>query len=83
MTNIEKMNSTGASLRLNGIMACIDSGKASKEEVEILKSLKKDKVILAGRPLSAYAYAALHLLGIEEYQGSNNDVKDFINSIKK
>ncbi len=83
MTNIDKLGNAGAAFRLNGIMECIDNGKASEEEVDIIRKMKNDSVILAGRPLSVYAYAALDLLGVEEYSGNDMDVKDFIKECAK
>ena len=44
--------------------------------------MKTDKVVLGGRPLSVYAYAALDLLDIEKYHGDDADVKELIKALK-
>ena len=82
MTTIEKLNSSGAAERLNGIITCLDGRIASHEEIEKIKELKNDKVIIAGRTLGTYAIVVLDVLGIEPYTGNDKDIKDFIRAYK-
>ena len=83
MTIIEKLNSSGAAERLNGIITCLDNRAASCEEAEKIKKLESDKVIIAGRTIGAYATAVLDVLGIEAYVGSDKDIKEFIRAYKE
>lgn len=82
MTTIENLKSTGAAYRFNGIMSCLEKGVLLKEEVDLLKTLTQDEVVIAGRKLSAYASAALDLLGVEKYDGKDVDVKQLIAELK-
>ena len=82
MTTIEKMKSTGAAYRLQGIMDCLEKEVILKEEVDLLKTLTQDDVIIAGRKISTYASAVLDLLGIEKYYGKDVDVKRLIVELK-
>lgn len=49
--------------RFRGILACYDNRNAGKEDIKALKNLLNDDRPLAGRKISSYAAAALHLLG--------------------
>ena len=71
MTRLEKLQSRGLSYRFGGIVECIEDGNITSEELEALISLKQDHRDIAGRMISSYAIAALHLLGIEEV---NDDI---------
>ena len=82
MTIIEKLKSTGAAYRLNGIISCLEKGVLLEEEVVLLKTLTRDEIVIAGRKMSAYARAVLDLLGIEKYNGSDVDVKNLIAELK-
>ena len=82
MTIIEKLKSTGAVYRLNGIMDCLEKGVLLQEEIDLLKDLTQDEVVIAGRKLSAYANAILDLLGVEKYDGKDVDVKRLIAELK-
>ena len=64
MTIIEKLKSTGAAYRLNGIISCLEKGVLLEEEVVLLKELTQDEIVIAGRKISAYARAVLDLLGV-------------------
>ncbi len=78
MTIIEKLKSTGAAYRFNGIMGCLEKGVLLKEEIDLLKTLTQDEVVIAGRKISVYASAVLDLLGIEKYDGKDADIKQLI-----
>jgi len=82
MTTIENLKNTGAAYRFNGIMSCLEKGVLSKEEINLLKTLTQDEVIIAGRKLSAYASAVLDLLEIEKYNGKDVDVQQLITELK-
>ena len=82
MTIIEKLKSTGAAYRLNGIISCLEKGVLLEEEVVLLKELAQDEIVIAGRKISAYARAVLDLLGVEKYNGSDVDVKNLIAELK-
>lgn len=78
----DKLRSSGAVERLNGVITCIDNKAATQEELKLIKALKSDTVVLAGRTISVYAHAALDILGAEKYKGENVDVIDFISALK-
>ena len=40
--------------------------------------MRNDKVLVLGRRVYSYAYAALDFLGIEKYSGEDEDVPDLI-----
>ncbi len=82
MTCVEKLSHPGASYRLNGIVECLDKKAASPEEIVLLKRLKTDDTVLAGRTIAAYAAALLDVLGAEPYNGSDNAVQDLIKAWK-
>lgn len=66
MNNLEELKHAGAAFRLNGLVSCLETGNVSFEEEKEIRNLTKDNVLLAGRPLHAYAYAVLDLLGVEK-----------------
>ncbi len=82
MTCLEKLMHTGAAFRLNGIVECLDRRSASYDEIIVLRKLKDDKTVLAGRMISDYATALLDILDIEEYKGTERTVHDLINEWK-
>ena len=82
MTTLEKLNSGGAAYRLNGLVTCLDARTATEEEIAAIKRLKDDTFVLAGRPISAYAYAVLDVLGVESYQGDDWMAMDLIKAWK-
>ena len=82
MTTIENLKSTGAAYRFNVIISCLEKGVLSKEDIDLLKTLTQDEVMIAGRKLSAYASAVLDLLGVEKYNGIDVDVQQLITELK-
>ena len=82
MKRINKLRSSGVANRFAGIIECIDNKNVSDDELLEIKKLKNDSVIIAGRQLSSYAYAALDILNIEKYQGKDLDVKSLISEMK-
>lgn len=78
MKRIEKLTSNGAAYRLSGLIECMDERKLSDAEVEAIKALKSDPVIIGGRPLGVYALATLDITGAEKYKGQDENVIDFI-----
>lgn len=82
MLCIEKLHSSGAVYRLNGIVECLDRRSANEEEAAALIALKNDPFILAGRTIGEYATAVLDVLAIETYSGNNRHVLDCISAWK-
>lgn len=82
MKTIDKLQSTGAVYRLNGIVECLDKKSLLDDEIDGLKQLKKDSTILAGRKISSYACAVLDLLEIEAYTGKDVDTKNLIEELR-
>lgn len=73
-----KLNSEGALYRCHGILETVWFGISNSEIIERLNELKTDSVLVMGRPVSAYAIAALHLMQEECYVGNDKDVRDLI-----
>lgn len=78
MMTIDKLRSSGAVDRFNGILECLDKKSITKGEEAALRNLRTDSVIIAGRMISAYASAVLHLLGLELYDGEDIDTRRLI-----
>ena len=78
---IDKLKSSGAVDRFNGILECWDKKCITKAEENALINLKNDHVIIAGRTISAYATAIIHLLGLEVYDGKDVDIINLISEL--
>lgn len=78
MTCAEKLSHSGASYRLNGIVECLDKGKATSSEISLLEKLETDETVLGGRTISTYAKAALDILGVKKYLESDESVSELI-----
>ena len=70
--------SKGALYRCNGILYAVKEGMTDEETINLLRGLKKDSVLIMGRPVGWYAISALEMLGAEKYTGSNPDILSFI-----
>lgn len=81
MSSNEKMKNKGALNRFAGLIECLDKKILNTEEIETIKRLKEDDVVVCGRMLSCYAFAILDILGIEKYSGNNIDIKRLINEL--
>lgn len=71
----------GAAFRTQGITLCIEKKETTPLIAKALMELKEDKVIILGRPVANYAHAALDILSIERYKGSDSDVLDLIEGL--
>ena len=63
------------------ICFCVAHGKPTKEDITAIQSFTIDPIgqeLIANRPLSAYADAALHVFGAKSYHGSDSNVLDAI-----
>ena len=78
MTRIAKLQNKAALYRFEGLLECLDGKVLSSDEINAIKHLKEDSVIVCGRKLLCYAFAILDILGIEKYSGSNIDIKRLI-----
>ena len=74
MSCVEKLNSKGLSYILDGILECIDKKIISEEEAKALKSIENDYRVIAGRKISSLASAALDVLNVKDYMGTDEDV---------
>ncbi|MBQ1771029.1 MAG: hypothetical protein II000_03645 [Clostridia bacterium] len=75
---IGRLTSTGALFRCQGIIAAAQERNTDPEVIEAISALRNDKVLVLGRRVYSYAYAALDFLGIEKYSGEDEDVPDLI-----
>lgn len=68
----------GAIYRMNAIAFSSLQGRSNKEIVEKIKALRTDHFGIDGYSVSDFAIAALDILGIEKYTGSNQNIKQLI-----
>ncbi|GEM_PF-4364193 len=62
-----------------GLISCMDNDKLTKDEINILKSLKNEKNRFWGNwPLYAIAAGILNRYNIEKYSGNDFYIKSFI-----
>ena len=63
-------------------MYVISERIADPDVFEALSKLKNDKVIVLGRPVFAYAVAALDIMGGEKYTGDDPDALELVNGLR-
>ncbi len=80
---IKLLTSDGAIYRFRGILACLDNHITDAEVIKAISQMKTDRVIVAGRSMSSYAYALLDILGAEKYSGTDPDTLRLISDLKK
>ena len=80
MSCIEKLSSKGLSYILNGILECVDRKSASTEEAEVIEKIENDQREIAGRKISSFASAALSVLNIKPYFGTDEDILGLISA---
>ena len=79
---INKLTSDGALFRCQGILECLQSGDKDPHIIDALKNLIGDSVVIMGRKISSYAAAALDILDVETYNGTDEEVIDLIPDLK-
>lgn len=57
-----------------GICECVYEGSVTPEEEAVIRDYAKIEGKILGFDLRYYAIAAMHLLGIEEYTGDDEDI---------
>ena len=78
---LELLKHSGAGFRGEGIAKCIQNRINTPAIANALLSLKSDTIKVIGRPISSYAIAALDIVGIEKYTGSDQDIKALIQGL--
>lgn len=78
---INKLQSDGALYRCQGILAAIKERANDPQIIKLIQAMKEDHVVILGREVSAYAIAALDILGAEKYAGEDFLIKDFIKNL--
>lgn len=68
----------GAIYRMNAIAFSSLQRRSNKEIVEKIKALRTDHFGIDGYSVSDFAIAALDILGIEKYTGTNQNIKRLI-----
>ena len=77
---INNLSKSGSYYKYNGIISCVQSNKITDEVVEKLIILKNDNSRIAGHTIADFSVAALDILGIEQYDGDDNSIKQLIES---
>lgn len=77
---MENLNKKGSFYKFNAIVACTQLKAVSDEVVEKLIILKDDYSQIAGHTISDFSIAALDIIGVEKYTGSDISIKELINS---
>ncbi len=72
---------SGALFRLRAILLSIINRVQDPDVLQAIAKLKNDKVMMLGRPVSAYAIAALDILGQEKYQGNDPDIIELVEAL--
>lgn len=72
------LKSKGAIYRCNGIVFAASENMTDEETIQLLRSLKSNTVWMLGRQVGWYAIAALDMLGVEKYTGSDPDIVRFV-----
>ena len=61
-------------VKFRGFFNCIGEMNKDPEVIEALQFLKSDTRLAVGRRMCDFSDAVLHILGVEEYNGDNEDV---------
>ncbi len=76
----EGLSHSGVVVRINGIMNAVKFKSNDKKNIDKIISLKSDNQSVIGYTVSQFATAALHVLGIENYNGSDEQIHELIDS---
>ena len=80
---LNNLQNSGALYRVRGIFQCINIRNVNAAEIDALKKLVDDPVVVAGRKVGAYAQAALHILSINPVESKDKEVNDLITILPK
>ena len=78
---IDNLTHNGALYRTRAILYAISERITDPDVLEAISKLKKDKVMILGRPVYAYAVAALDILGAEKYTGDDPYALELVNGL--
>lgn len=72
------LNHNGAVIRMNGIMFAANFKFKKSSIIDAIKKLTEDNTEFNGYTVSQFAFAALDVIGIEKYQGNDENIKELI-----